>query len=36
MTTHSTTISAIAARLMDEIVVEWVPIEAPDYRGQRR
>jgi DNA replication protein DnaC len=28
--------SRIASRLMDSIVVEWVPIDAPDYRGQRR
>ena len=28
--------SRIASRLMDGVVVEWVPIEAPDYRGQRR
>lgn len=26
----------IASRLMDSLVVEWVSIYAPDYRGQRR
>ena len=26
----------LASRLMDETVVEWIPIKAPDYRVQRR
>jgi DNA replication protein DnaC len=26
----------IGSRLMDSLVVEWVAIDAPDYRGQRR
>jgi DNA replication protein DnaC len=26
----------IASRLMDNVFVEWVPIDAPDYRSQRR
>ena len=26
----------LASRLMDETVVEWIPIKAPDYRAQRR
>jgi DNA replication protein DnaC len=26
----------MASRLMDSQVVEWVPVNAPDYRGQRR
>jgi DNA replication protein DnaC len=28
--------SRIASRLMDNIVVEWVPLDAPDYRETRR
>ena len=26
----------LASRLMDSMVVEWIGIDAPDYRGQRR
>ena len=26
----------IASRLMDSMIVEWVPVDAPDYRGHRR
>ena len=26
----------LASRLMDSMVVEWIRIDAPDYRGQRR
>lgn len=28
--------SRIASRLIDDLVVEWVPIDAPDYRAHRR
>jgi len=28
--------SRIGSRLMDDLVVEWVPIDAPDYRAHRR